>query len=248
MSIQYVWNCLDDLSFMLINTMVSLPVPGIAQMVQTVLLNFIYLDILLTDLWMPALFHTTVEDLEKNGGINSFFEDNGFSSKFLIKNLGSSFVYMVVYLGVLVIYFLLLVLSKVLTFLSRPVDFLHKKLFWDYTLSLFFTQYPPMIMASIINLYDLRYEKPIEMASMIICFGLLGILPIALVASFIALYKFRKAQMLGNEDYQANYGQLTMDPECKGGNFIKDYWKPLVLIRWTLTNLLLVFGRDHPEI
>ena len=38
---------------MLINTLVSMPVPGIVQMVQTVLLNFIYLDILLTDLWIP---------------------------------------------------------------------------------------------------------------------------------------------------------------------------------------------------
>ena len=51
--IQYVWNCLDDLSFMLINTMISMPVPGIVQIVQVVLLNFIYLDILLTDLWIP---------------------------------------------------------------------------------------------------------------------------------------------------------------------------------------------------
>jgi hypothetical protein len=68
--IQYVWNCLDDLSFMLINTMISMPVPGIVQMVQAVLLNFIYLDILLTDLWIPSVFHTTVNDLEKDGGIN----------------------------------------------------------------------------------------------------------------------------------------------------------------------------------
>jgi hypothetical protein len=51
--IQIEWNCLDDLSFMLINTMISMPVPGIVQIVQSVLLNFIYLDVLLTDMWMP---------------------------------------------------------------------------------------------------------------------------------------------------------------------------------------------------
>jgi hypothetical protein len=55
---------------MLINTMISMPVPGIVQLVQAVLLNFIYLDILLTDLWIPSIFHTTVNDLEKDGGIN----------------------------------------------------------------------------------------------------------------------------------------------------------------------------------
>jgi len=46
---------MDDLSFMLINTMISMPVPGIVQTVQSVLLNFIYVDILLTDMWMPQL-------------------------------------------------------------------------------------------------------------------------------------------------------------------------------------------------
>ena len=65
-----MWNCLDDLSFVLINTMISMPVPGIVQMVQAVLLNFIYLDILLTDYWIPKLFKTTAEQLEKDGGIN----------------------------------------------------------------------------------------------------------------------------------------------------------------------------------
>jgi hypothetical protein len=55
---------------MLINTMISMPVPGIVQVVQAVLLNFIYLDILLTDLWIPSVFQTTVNDLEKDGGIN----------------------------------------------------------------------------------------------------------------------------------------------------------------------------------
>ena len=58
------------MSFMLINTMISMPVPGIVQTVQAVLLNFIYLDILLTDFWIPNVCHTTVNDLEKEGGLN----------------------------------------------------------------------------------------------------------------------------------------------------------------------------------
>jgi len=157
-----------------------------------VLLNFIYLDILLTDFWIPKLFNTSLDDLEKNGGINEFFEENGFSSKFLIKNLGSSFVYMTVYIFILCVYFLVALLALILPFLRRPADFISGKIFWNYSLSLFFTQYPPMIMACIINLYDLRYEKPIEMASMIICFMLLVILPVALITSIIALSRFRK--------------------------------------------------------
>ena len=56
--VQHIWNCLDDFSFMTINSMISMPVPGIVQLIQQVLLNFIYVDILLTDLWLPQMFMT----------------------------------------------------------------------------------------------------------------------------------------------------------------------------------------------
>ncbi len=55
---------------MLINTMISMSVPGVVKLVQRVLLNFIYLDILLTDLWLPKLFGTNIEELESSGGLN----------------------------------------------------------------------------------------------------------------------------------------------------------------------------------
>jgi hypothetical protein len=76
-----------------------------------VLLNFIYLDILLTDLWLPKLFGAKLEDLEKSGGLNDYFTDNGFSSKFIIKNLGSGFIYLIIYLVALVFYFIIKIIS-----------------------------------------------------------------------------------------------------------------------------------------
>jgi hypothetical protein len=75
---------MDDLSFMLINTMISMPVPGIVQTVQSVLLNFIYVDILLTDMWMPQLIFSANTRQKSEGGLNEYFEDNGFGSKLLI--------------------------------------------------------------------------------------------------------------------------------------------------------------------
>lgn len=59
--IQYIWNMFDDFSFLTINTMISLTVPGIVQLVTSVLINFIYVDILLTDLWLPQLFYSDDE-------------------------------------------------------------------------------------------------------------------------------------------------------------------------------------------
>jgi hypothetical protein len=57
----------DDFSFLTINTMISMSVPGIVQLVTSVLINFIYVDILLTDLWVPQLF----QDQAKVGSTNS---------------------------------------------------------------------------------------------------------------------------------------------------------------------------------
>jgi hypothetical protein len=179
-----VWNCLDDLSFMMINTMISMPVPGIVQLVQAVLLNFIYLDILLTDLWIPSIFHTTVNDLEKDGGFNLFFEENGFSSKLLIKNLGSSFVYMVFYFCMLIVYLLASWLSRVIPDLNRPVSYLSRHLFWNLTISLFMSQLPPIFMATIINLYDFQFSNTIEIASTGLSLGLSIIMPIGLMIIF----------------------------------------------------------------
>ena len=45
------------MSFLTINAMISLSVPGTAKLIQIALLNFIYLDILFTDKWLfPLLF------------------------------------------------------------------------------------------------------------------------------------------------------------------------------------------------
>ena len=57
MIVQYIWNMFDDFSFLTINTLISLNVPGIVQLVTSVLINFIYVDILLTDLWIPKIFN-----------------------------------------------------------------------------------------------------------------------------------------------------------------------------------------------
>lgn len=76
--IQVFWSQLDDMSFMLINTLISQALPGLIQLVLAVLINFIYFDILMTDFWVPNVFGTTSNALESQGGLNYFFDENGF--------------------------------------------------------------------------------------------------------------------------------------------------------------------------
>lgn len=74
MFIQYIWNMVDDFYFLTIKTMISLIVPGFVQLVTSVLINFIYVDILLTDLWLPQLFETKDDKGKEFVGLNQFFE------------------------------------------------------------------------------------------------------------------------------------------------------------------------------
>ena len=48
---------MDDLSFLMILSLISMSVPGIAQIIQSSMLNFIYLDILQPGDWLiPWMF------------------------------------------------------------------------------------------------------------------------------------------------------------------------------------------------
>jgi hypothetical protein len=69
--IQYLWGLLNDLSFLTILTLISINVPGIAKQIQGSLLNFIYLDILLTDLWFNKYFYGDEDFKENKVNLNS---------------------------------------------------------------------------------------------------------------------------------------------------------------------------------
>ena len=50
--VQIVWNQMLDLSFLTINSMISLSPPGVASVIQAVMIKYIYFDILYTELWI----------------------------------------------------------------------------------------------------------------------------------------------------------------------------------------------------
>jgi hypothetical protein len=64
--IQYIWGLLNDMSFLTINAMISINVPGTAKLIQMALLNFIYLDILQTDKWLNPLLFKEEETSQAN--------------------------------------------------------------------------------------------------------------------------------------------------------------------------------------
>ena len=54
--LQLIWSNLDDFSFMMINTMIGMKVPGVGNLIQEVILNLIQVDILMTNKWLFDVF------------------------------------------------------------------------------------------------------------------------------------------------------------------------------------------------
>jgi hypothetical protein len=88
-----------------------MPVPGIVQLVNQMILKFIYVDIFFTEKWFLP-FLTKLNDIENDRGINEYFEENGFESKILLMNLGSTLVFMFIKIGILTIFAVIHLLSK----------------------------------------------------------------------------------------------------------------------------------------
>jgi hypothetical protein len=80
-----------DTSFFTIMSLISISVPGLANVIQAAFINFIYMDLLLTDKWLsPLIFpdnqiESTNEDLKlEESPLNFFFFMNGFQTRTLI--------------------------------------------------------------------------------------------------------------------------------------------------------------------
>lgn len=61
--------------------MISITIPGIPSLIQSVLLRFIYYDILYTELWMEKVMKDIGLDFDKvenDDGLNIVFTENGF--------------------------------------------------------------------------------------------------------------------------------------------------------------------------
>lgn len=95
-----IWGMLNDLSFMMSTSMIAIGVPGVASSIQAMILKFVYMDILMTDQWLSGLLDgwLTEDETESDAALNTYFDKSGFGSRFMMLNLGSTLVSMVLYL------------------------------------------------------------------------------------------------------------------------------------------------------
>ncbi len=98
--VQVVWNQLEDLSFLTVNSFIQVSIPGVPSMIHNLVIRLIFIDILYTENWMPKFMESIglyVDNIDNDEAVNIFFEENGFQSKQFLKNAGSTFFFLVFY-------------------------------------------------------------------------------------------------------------------------------------------------------
>ena len=130
-----LWGMLNDMSFLMNLAMVSVSISGIATNIQSLMLSFIYMDVLQTSLWMYDAFQLDSDNIvDANGNpipdtsLNAFFNESGFSSMQLFNNLGSTLVFI---MATLALYFLLCLL-KLIPKITPVAEWIQGALVWNF--------------------------------------------------------------------------------------------------------------------
>ena len=82
--IQMIWLQLEDISFLVINSLLAISIPGLPSTILSFLMKYIFFDILYTELWITKFMNGIGIDFEKmknDTALNVQFSDNGFNSK-----------------------------------------------------------------------------------------------------------------------------------------------------------------------
>ena len=78
------------------------------------------------------------------------------------------------------------------------------------------------------------------------CLTLVAGLPIILVMTCNLVQKIRLHRESPRSPLDTNKYISVLSQKMREC-FVGDYWRPIVLFRWSLTNLIIIFLRDHPE-
>jgi hypothetical protein len=88
-------------------------VPGIVQIVQQIFMNFVYFDVFYVDQWVPPTLKKVSLNMDvPEDPINDYFQENGFEVKFLMKNIGSTFIFLIIYIMTWGIYLILAIFGR----------------------------------------------------------------------------------------------------------------------------------------
>ncbi|TNV86880.1 hypothetical protein FGO68_gene8282 [Halteria grandinella] len=232
---------MNDISLQIILSMISIEIPFIVLKVLLACLQFIYLDLLQTDKWLPQLFYPNYEEDEfDDEGLNIYFQRNGLDSTRFIINSGSSLVYLTLLIGEAILWLLIYLLSFIIPIFVR-VELNWQKIFnWNSIFRFIIQQQTPLLISSFIGFLDFRTSPKIEYLNATLSIVISIILPLGMMLIFRILYKHN------SESNFSSYQELLQELNHQKSSVGK-YWQLLILLRWQFTCIIMVFLRDYPS-
>ena len=162
-------------------------------MIQVVLINFIYFDILYTERWFPDFMKYLNLDLDfEDYPLNSHFNENGFQSLTLLKNIGSTFFFLIIYILLWALLVLFKLFSNMTAFFENFRIKLYSWLMWNETINLLMSQFTPIMMSSILNLHDLKWDSNVAKFSSSLSVFLSTVVLVSIMLPSKLLWNFYK--------------------------------------------------------
>ncbi|TNV86436.1 hypothetical protein FGO68_gene13577 [Halteria grandinella] len=252
-----IWAMINDLSFIISLGLVSIPIPGIASPVQSILSTIIYMDLLMTDKWLSQFIEMTVlpEDLDEDSAFNMYFESQGFESRLILFNLGSTLVFLIIQISLILYGGIIKVMSSIfqrqikelLTVFYRArkqYDFLQPRIFWGGTIRFIIQQFQPLLFSSLINIKSATVsELTPQSVGLKLSFSLSLILFSVTLLSIVAFFWIIKRGKAWEQRFETLIEGLNTRPS---GFQLSSYWTVWTLVKWSLMCFILVLAAEYP--
>ncbi|TNV86064.1 hypothetical protein FGO68_gene3520 [Halteria grandinella] len=239
-----IWEMMNDLSFLISLGLVSIPIPGVASQIQSLLSSIIYLDLLLTDKWLIPWLDLAIkeEELEEDAAMNIFFESQGFQSMLLMYNLGSTSAFIILQITIILLTSILGILSLSSQRAKQLYAIIHPKVFWAGTIRFIIQQFQPLQFASLINIKSTSISGFNEQSHGI-QFNLvasIGLFAFTLV-SIPVFYRIIKSGKTDQERFS-----VLIEGLKSSNRGLAVYWTVWTLIKWSLMCIILVCLTSYP--
>ncbi|TNV86367.1 hypothetical protein FGO68_gene1952 [Halteria grandinella] len=237
-----IWGMMNDMTFIMSLSMISIAIPGITSPIQSFIIQFIYMDYLMTDKWLQPMMARTlsVEDEDDDQPLNTFVDEQGFGSKLLIFNLGSAFVFLIMQVFLLIATGVTSFLKTKWRIANTVHQYLRPKLLWGGTIKFIIQQFQPLFISSVINISAHSNSYVGEGSygysmSYILSVLIIGVLAFSIFC-FNVILKKRKGQL-------SQFSPLIEG--IKEGTFAR-YLNPIILLKWAILCLTIVILADYP--
>ncbi|TNV86722.1 hypothetical protein FGO68_gene2271 [Halteria grandinella] len=239
-----IWGMMNDLSFIISLGMISISIPGIASRIQSLVSNLIYMDLLMTDKWLSSWLEdiTQIPEEDDDEPMNLFLGSQGFQSRLLLFNLGSTLVFLIIQVLILFYTGLMRLLSYFSPRAKKQYAFLEKRFVWGGTIRFIIQQFQPLIFSSLINIkcasssylqaQSIGVRINFYLSTVIFSGTLISI------AVFFVIVKMGKAR-------ENRYSTLIEGLNSKE-SVLAAYWTVWTLAKWSLMCLVIILLADYP--